>query len=34
MRQAEENSKKDLLNIFSNYNLNEQNFETEEYKSF
>jgi hypothetical protein len=34
MRQAEENSKKDLLNIFSNYYLKEQNFESEEYKSF
>jgi len=31
---GDENSKKDLLNIFSNYYLKEQNVESEELKSF
>lgn len=34
MKIGEENSKKDLLNIFSNYYSKEPNAETEEFKSF
>jgi hypothetical protein len=34
MKLGEENSKKDFLNIFSNYYSKEPNIEPEEFKSF